>query len=107
MTASAVANRAASVRNLCILSFLDSAAVRDTITASAPPSPTSGFGISVGTIELADPQGKAGVSDKKGPLVRVEPCLCMVLWLVNSAYVAGVHAPAKPVCGRHVVGTVV
>ena len=23
----------------------------------------------------------------------------MVLWLVNSAYVAGVHTPAKPVCG--------
>ena len=29
------------------------------------------------------------------------------LWQMNSARVAGVHAPAKPVCGRHVVGTVV
>ena len=26
--------------------------------------------------------------------------------LENSACVAGVHAPAKPVCGRHVAGTV-
>ena len=34
-------------------------------------------------------------------------CLCMVLWLVNSAYVAGIHTPAKPVRGRHVAGTVV
>ena len=25
----------------------------------------------------------------------------------NSACVAGVHTPAKPVCGRHVAGTVV
>ena len=40
-------------------------------------------------------------------LVRLEPCLCMGLWLVNSTRVAGVHAPAKPVCGSHVVGTVV
>ena len=30
----------------------------------------------------------------------------MVLWLFNSANVAGVHLPAKPVCGRHDVGTV-
>ena len=27
--------------------------------------------------------------------------------LVNSACVAGVHTPAKPVCERHVAGTVV
>ena len=27
--------------------------------------------------------------------------------LENSACVAGVHTPAKPVCGRHVAGTVV
>ena len=39
--------------------------------------------------------------------VRLEPCVCMVLWLVNSACVAGVHTPAKPVYGRHVAGTVV
>ena len=44
---------------------------------------------------------------KSGQLVRLEPCLCMVLWQINSTCVAGVHAPAKPVCGRHVVGTVV
>ena len=25
---------------------------------------------------------------------------------INSACVAGVHTPAKPVCGRHVAGTV-
>ena len=31
---------------------------------------------------------------------------CMVLWQINSACVAGVHTPAKPVSGRHVVGAV-
>ena len=30
------------------------------------------------------------------------PCICMVLWRSNSACVDGVHAPAKPACGRHV-----
>ena len=40
-------------------------------------------------------------------LVRLEPCLCMVLWQINSACVAGAHTPAKPVCGRHVAGAVV
>ena len=44
---------------------------------------------------------------ESNPLVRLEPCLCMVLWQINSSYVAGVHTPAKPVCGRHVAGTVV
>ena len=44
---------------------------------------------------------------ESNPLEGLEPCICVVLWLVNSAYVAGVHTPAKPVCGRHVVGTVV
>ena len=44
---------------------------------------------------------------ESNPLVRLEPCLCMVLWQINSACVAGVHTPAKPVCGRHVTGTVV
>ena len=39
-------------------------------------------------------------------LVRLDPCLCMVLWQINSACVAGVHTPAKPVCGRRVAGTV-
>ena len=24
-----------------------------------------------------------------------EPCICMVLWQINSARVAGVHTPAK------------
>ena len=28
-----------------------------------------------------------------GSLVRLEPCLCMVLWQINSARVAGVHTP--------------
>ena len=44
---------------------------------------------------------------ESNPLVRLEPCLCMVLWQINSACVAGVHTPAKPVCGMHVAGTVV
>ena len=36
----------------------------------------------------------------------IDPCSCMVLSQRNSACVAGVHTPAKPVvCGRHVVGT--
>ena len=34
-------------------------------------------------------------------------CSTAVEWRIDSACVAGVHAPAKPVCGRHVVGTVV
>ena len=33
--------------------------------------------------------------------------ICMVPWRINSACGAGAHTPAKPVCGRHVVGTVV
>ena len=33
-------------------------------------------------------------------------CLCMVLWQINSARVAGVRTPTKPVCGKHVAGTV-
>ena len=33
--------------------------------------------------------------------------LCMVLRQRNSACVAEVHTPAKPVYGRHVAGTVV
>ena len=33
--------------------------------------------------------------------------VCMVLWQINSACVAGVHAPVKPVCGRHAAGAVV
>ena len=40
--------------------------------------------------------------------VRLDPgCTCMVLAHRSSACVAGVHTPVKPVCGRHVVGTVV
>ena len=39
--------------------------------------------------------------------IRLDPCVCMVLWQIYSACVAGVHTPAKPVCGRYVVGTVV
>ena len=30
-----------------------------------------------------------------------------VVWQIISACVAGVHTPARPVCGWHVVGTVV
>ena len=44
---------------------------------------------------------------ESNPLVRLEPCLCVVLSQINSARVAVVHTPAKPVCGRHVIGTVV
>ena len=39
--------------------------------------------------------------------VSRDPCICMVLSQSSSACVDGVHTPAKPVCGRHVVGTVV
>ena len=48
-----------------------------------------------------------GVGNQTHSYAFKKPCLCMVLWLVNSAYVAGVHTPAKPVCGRHVAGAVV
>ena len=44
-------------------------------------------------------------------LTRWRPGRCQqtatVLWQIISACVAGVHAPVKPVCGRHVAGTVV
>ena len=43
---------------------------------------------------------------KSNSLVRLDPCICMVLWQINSACVAGAHTPAKPACGGHVVGTV-
>ena len=37
----------------------------------------------------------------------LDPCIRMVPWQINCACVARVHTPARPVCGRHVVGTVV
>ena len=42
-----------------------------------------------------------------GTTQRLDPCSCIVLSQRNSACVAGVHAPAKLVRGRHVVGAVV
>ena len=45
-------------------------------------------------------------NNQQKPLYIVS-CIGVVLWLLKSACVAGVHKPAKPVCGRHVAGTAV
>ena len=37
----------------------------------------------------------------------IDPCMCVALSQSNPACVAWVHTPTKPVCGRHVAGTVV
>ena len=55
--------------------------------------------------------GRVNGPDSSFRLVALEPsfvCSCVRLCrCLNSAGVAGGHAPAKPVCGRHVVGAVV